>query len=121
MAQRFYYGGQAVLEGVMMRGKKTVVTAVRHHHESWDGTGYPDKLSGGAIPRLSRIIQVADAYDAMTTDRPYRSRMPESEAVAEIRDRSGIEFDPEVVAAFLRSHERGAMGSPPASRPGPGS
>jgi HD-GYP domain-containing protein (c-di-GMP phosphodiesterase class II) len=74
---------------------------VRHHHERWDGAGYPDNLSGGDIPLGARIFSVADAFDAMTTDRPYRSALPGEEAVKEIRDNAGRQFDPSAVEAFL--------------------
>jgi len=73
----------------------------RWHHESWDGTGYPDGLAGSAIPVAARIVAVADAYDAMTRDRPYRSSLGHKRAVEEIRRQTGTRFDPAVVAAFL--------------------
>ncbi|MGE5790216.1 MAG: HD-GYP domain-containing protein, partial [Syntrophaceae bacterium] len=66
---------------------------IRHHHESWDGSGYPDGLAGEAIPLLARLIAVADAYDAMTTDRPYRVSMSHEEAVTELRRNGGGQFD----------------------------
>ncbi|MHB1344786.1 MAG: HD domain-containing phosphohydrolase [Thermoleophilia bacterium] len=75
---------------------------IRHHHEHYDGRGYPDGLVGDNIPMISRIVAVADAYSAMVSDRPYRDmRSPES-AIAELRDQSGIQFDPRVVAAFMK-------------------
>ena len=73
---------------------------VRSHHERFDGRGYPDGLKAEEIPLLSRIIAVADAFDAMTTDRPYRKAMTEQEAVREIKRCAGTQFDPHVVAAF---------------------
>ena len=76
---------------------------IRHHHENWDGSGYPDGLSGEAIPLLSRMISVADAYDAMTTNRPYRTSMSPDEAVTELRRAGGTQFDPKVVDAFIGS------------------
>ena len=76
---------------------------VRHHHERWDGTGYPDGLRSEAIPLGARIIAVADAFDAMTSDRAYRRAMSESQALAELRRNSGVQFDPQVVAAFERA------------------
>jgi diguanylate cyclase (GGDEF)-like protein/PAS domain S-box-containing protein len=72
------------------------------HHENWDGTGYPNSLSGEEIPLASRILAVADAYDAMTQDRVYRSAMSHADALDEIRRDSGYRFDPSVVEAFLR-------------------
>lgn len=83
---------------------------VRHHHEHWDGTGYPAGLKGEDIPLVARIVAVADAYDAMTSNRPYRHAIPRQEALAEVRRKAGIQFDPAVVEAFCRfleSHETG--------------
>lgn len=74
---------------------------IRSHHERWDGTGYPDGLSGDTIPLLARIIAVADSYDAMTTDRPYRSALSPEAALSEIR-RNRDQFDPVVVDAFVQ-------------------
>lgn len=76
---------------------------IRHHHENWDGTGYPDGLAGDQIPLLSRMISVADAYDAMTTNRPYRASMSPDEAITELRRFGGTQFDPKVVDAFIGS------------------
>lgn len=73
----------------------------RWHHENWDGSGYPDGLAGSAIPVAARIVAVADAYDAMTRDRPYRTSLGHARAVDEIRRQTGTRFDPVVVAAFL--------------------
>lgn len=84
-----------------------VVRAVMRHHERWDGAGYPDALSGGDIPIFSRIISVADAFDAMTTDRPYRKALCWEEALREILMCSGTQFDPEVAEAFATTVERG--------------
>ena len=74
--------------------------AVRHHHENYDGSGYPDGMSGKAIPIAARIIMIADTADAMTTDRPYREAMTFEALVAELRAYSGKQFDPELVEAF---------------------
>jgi HD-GYP domain-containing protein (c-di-GMP phosphodiesterase class II) len=73
---------------------------VRHHHERWDGTGYPDRLAGEAIPLSARVFAVADTLDALTTDRPYRPASDWTVARAEIRRASGTQFDPGVVGAF---------------------
>ncbi|KAA0592279.1 HD-GYP domain-containing protein (c-di-GMP phosphodiesterase class II) [Azospirillum lipoferum] len=73
----------------------------RWHHENWDGTGYPDGRTGAAIPLCARIVAVADAYDAMTRDRPYRPALGRDHAVNEIRRLAGLRFDPAVVDAFL--------------------
>jgi putative nucleotidyltransferase with HDIG domain len=76
---------------------------VRSHHERWDGTGYPDGLSGTHIPVGARILAVCDAYNAMVTDRPYRDALPKAQAVAELRANAGTQFDASVVAALLRA------------------
>lgn len=78
-----------------------VATIIRHHHERWDGKGYPDGVSGDDIPVGSRLIAVADTYDAMTTDRPYRSALSHKIAVEEIRRNSGTQFEPRAVEAFM--------------------
>lgn len=77
---------------------------IRHHHERYDGNGYPDHIKSDHIPFLSRIIAVADTYDAMTSRRPYRPALREDVALAEIRKCSGTQFDPEVVKAFIEIH-----------------
>lgn len=74
----------------------------RHHHEKWNGTGYPDGLRGEQIPLAARIFAVADVYDALTSDRPYRAAWPPERARAFIREQSGIHFDPAVVEKFLQ-------------------
>ena len=76
---------------------------VRHHHERYDGRGYPDALKGDEIPLGARIIAVADAFDAMTSNRPYRRALPFSVALDEIVKNSGVQFDPQVVDAFQRA------------------
>jgi diguanylate cyclase (GGDEF)-like protein len=81
---------------------RDVAPMVRSSHERWDGGGYPDGLRGDAIPLGARIIAVCDAYDAMTTTRPYRRAMSEADAMVELRRCSGRQFDPSVVAAFER-------------------
>jgi HD-GYP domain-containing protein (c-di-GMP phosphodiesterase class II) len=74
---------------------------VRHHHERFGGGGYPDGLSGTAIPIEARIVCAADAYSAMTTNRPYSPARPPQEAAAELRRSAGTHFDPQVVEALL--------------------
>jgi HD-GYP domain-containing protein (c-di-GMP phosphodiesterase class II) len=71
------------------------------HHERWDGSGYPRGLRGIEIPLAARIFAVVDAFDAMTNDQPYRDALPEGEARDEIQAKAGLEFDPDVVSAFL--------------------
>ena len=81
-------------------GVEPVATWVLHHHERWDGNGYPERKVGGEIPLGARILFVADAYDAMTTDRVYRGRLSHDRAIDELERCAGTQFDPEVVAAF---------------------
>jgi len=75
----------------------------RHHHERIDGEGYPDGLKGDEIPAGAKIVTLADSFDAMTTDRPYRTRRPLEEVVADFRENTGTQFAPEVVCAFCRA------------------
>jgi diguanylate cyclase (GGDEF)-like protein/putative nucleotidyltransferase with HDIG domain len=96
--------GHSLLEGL---GIDPVDTWVLHHHEHWDGSGYPDGLAGEAIPFGSRVILVADAYDAMTSERSYRTASTAAQALAEIRRRAGAQFDPDVVSALERCVVRG--------------
>ena len=99
---------------------------IRHHHERWDGKGYPDGLAGEAIPLGSRVIAVADTYEAMTADRPYRRGLAPEVAYKEILANSGTQFDPVVAAAFARAflpaslEEQAAWGLLPAGATGPG-
>lgn len=79
-----------------------IAQAIRHHHERWDGTGYPDRLSQHEIPIASRIIAVTDAYDAMTSNRPYKSALSHDNALQEIQRCRETQFDPTVVSAFLQ-------------------
>jgi hypothetical protein len=85
---------------------------VRHHHERWDGAGYPDRLAGEAIPLGARIFAVADAFDAMTSDRPYRAALPWEVALAELTRFSGAQFDPRVVEVFTRLVADGTLRRP---------
>jgi putative two-component system response regulator len=82
------------------------------HHERWDGTGYPAGLSGSAIPLVGRIVAIADVFDALTHERPYKHAWTVADALAEIRDQSGRQFDPDLVEAFLHALPE----SPAASR-----
>ena len=84
----------------------SIISGVKYHHERYDGKGYPEKLAGENIPLIASIISVADTYDAMTTDRPYRKAMSHDEAVNEIRKNSGKQFNPKVVEAFLKAFEK---------------
>ncbi len=85
---------------------RTIRPIVRSHHERWDGKGYPDGLGGEAISPLARIVALADAFDAMTSDRPYRKGMPAETAFAEIEKQSGKQFDPVFAAGFLAVKEQ---------------
>jgi response regulator RpfG family c-di-GMP phosphodiesterase len=91
--------GRRILEGV--HGFEAYLPAVELHHENWDGTGYPRGESGETTPLAARIIHVCDAYDAMTTDRPYRDGMTHEEAISILRKFAGRQFDPRVVEAFI--------------------
>ena len=92
--------GASMIE--MLGEMHPIVPLIRHHHESWDGTGYPDGMKGEEIPLISRISSVADMYDAMTSDRPYRKRRSHEQAVEEIKRTTGTKVDPRVAEAFLQ-------------------
>jgi putative nucleotidyltransferase with HDIG domain len=89
-----------------------VVPIVRHHHESWDGTGYPDGLRGTDIPIGARILSVVDCFDALTSDRPYRRRLSNEEALQILNERKGNMYDPWVVQTFEQVYERLDAGEP---------
>jgi HD-GYP domain-containing protein (c-di-GMP phosphodiesterase class II) len=90
-------------------GFELAASVARHHHERWDGAGYPDGLSGEEIPESALITTVADSFDAMTNHRPYRRGRPVDEAVREIQSCSGTQFSPRVVDALTRLFDRGAL------------
>ena len=83
-----------------------VAPIVRHHHENWDGSGYPDGLAGTAIPLGARILSVVDCFDALTSDRPYRPRLTDEQALAIVRERRGTMYDPIVVDTFTSACDR---------------
>jgi putative nucleotidyltransferase with HDIG domain len=85
---------------------RDAVPIIRHHHERWDGEGYPERLAGDAIPQEACIVGLADAWDAMTTDRPYRLALSVDEAAAEVRRCRGTQFSPTVVDAFFAAFRR---------------
>lgn len=82
---------------------------VRHHHENWDGSGYPDGLKGSEIPLAAQLLSVVDSFDAMTSDRSYRKRIAPEDAYEEICLQSGTQFSPEMVAAFSRCWDNGQI------------
>ncbi|MFH1339254.1 MAG: HD domain-containing phosphohydrolase [Candidatus Omnitrophota bacterium] len=88
---------------------ETAIQGVKYHHERYDGKGYPDGLDNGKIPIIAAIISVADAFDAITTDRPYRAALAKREAILEIKRSSGKQFHPKVVSAFLQLCEEGKI------------
>lgn len=83
-----------------------LLPAVRHHHEKYDGTGYPDKLAGNDIPVLARVIAVVDTYDALTSNRPYRPALPREKALKIVLNARSSQLDPVLVNNFLTLHER---------------
>jgi putative nucleotidyltransferase with HDIG domain len=96
--------GAAMLEKIGNLGP--MIPIVRHHHERWDGTGYPDKIGHEHITLIARIVAVADCFDAMTSQRPYRPAMPAEAAFLELLKQSGTHFDPNCVQAFLRQRRK---------------
>lgn len=117
--------GARIVENI--RPLREIVPGIRHHHEQYDGNGYPDVLKGEEIPLIARVISVCDTFDAMTSDRPYRRGLSPEIAVEEIRVNSNKQFDPNVVAAFLAAYENGDVKpilhriKPVALAPSPGS
>jgi len=99
--------------------QSSLTRIVRHHHENWNGTGYPDRLRGEAIPIGARVVAIVDCYDAMTSDRPYRRAMSHASAVAMIHERRGTSYDAGIADAFLRiaSHLRSGAPRTGARRP----
>ena len=88
-----------------------VIPGVKYHHEQMDGGGYPEGLRGADIPLLAKIVAVADAYDAMTTDRPYRLRMDEKVVIDDLKRHRGTKFDRKVVGALLKAYRKGDLKS----------
>ena len=95
-----------------IRMLKDIIPGIRNHHETWDGHGYPDRLTGDQIPMVARIIGVADTFDAMTTTRPYQQAMSLDYVLSKMRSMSGSRFDPLVIDAFLAAVQAGDI-SPP--------
>jgi putative nucleotidyltransferase with HDIG domain len=99
--------GVRILEPV--RGLSDVILFIRHHHEHFDGSGYPDGLKGEQIPPEARVLAVADAFEAMTSNRPYRKAKTPQEAIRELHDQAGSQFDPGVVNAFQEAFDGGRI------------
>ncbi len=99
--------GERILRGLPFL--QEILPAVRHHHERWDGRGYPDGLAGDAIPPDAAILAVADSFDAMTSSRTYRMALPASEAIRRVREGAGAQYDPRLVAAFDRALADGTL------------
>jgi len=98
---------------------REIKEVVRHHHERWDGRGYPDGLAGDQIPPVARAVSIADTYDAITTTRPYSQAMPHERAMEALHEGAGTQFDPEAVAAFERAIRKGAITTIRTATPGP--
>jgi HD-GYP domain-containing protein (c-di-GMP phosphodiesterase class II) len=91
---------------------RAAVPCVLHHHERWDGDGYPTGRAGTEIPPEARVLAVADAFDAMTSDRPYRRALKQGHAISELERCAGTQFDPDVVAVFAEAWRQGAFEKP---------
>jgi len=103
LVRRHPEAGYRLLEGADTGVLRLAASMALTHHERWDGDGYPDRLRNDDIPLASRIIFACDAYNAMTSDRPYRNALRPWIAVSELRDGAGGQFDPEVVDALVSS------------------
>jgi HD-GYP domain-containing protein (c-di-GMP phosphodiesterase class II) len=93
----------AELVGIISKFHGFIQDSVRHHHERWDGQGYPDGIAATQIPLGARIILIADTIDAMTTDRPYRKRLPLDVVIAELQKCKGTQFDPKLIDVAVAS------------------
>ena len=103
------YGADLLQEAQMKTRNKLYDLAIdlaKHHHEKWDGTGYPDKLKGRNIPLSARIMSIADVYDALVSRRPYKKAYSEREAYTIIVSESGSQFDPDIVRCFMKVHKK---------------
>jgi HD-GYP domain-containing protein (c-di-GMP phosphodiesterase class II) len=101
--------GARILANIQSATVKAVLPGVQSHHEKWDGSGYPEGLSGEGIPRLGRLLGVTDFFDALTSSRAYRSAMPIEEAIQLIRNGAGTHFDPVIAALVVELHARGEL------------
>ncbi|MCX7919365.1 MAG: GAF domain-containing protein [bacterium] len=105
--QRHAVLGMQILQSIPTL--KPLLSIIHHHQEKFDGTGYPDKLAGESIPLGARIIAVADAYEAMISDRPYRPARTMKQAIKELKKYSGTQFDPKIVSTFIQILERNTL------------
>lgn len=101
--------GAEIIANIHAKNIDKIAAAVRHHHERWDGSGYPDGLKEEQAPLASRVLAVADSFDAMTSDRPYRKGFSADQAAEVVSECAGTQFDPSIAGIFLRIHERGEM------------
>ncbi len=99
--------GSELLQGI--KQLKKMLPVIKHHHERYDGAGYPDGLKGDEISLMAKILSVADSFDAMTTHRPYKERISPEAALIQLKQCAGTQFDPEVVEAFLKAFADGAV------------
>jgi HD-GYP domain-containing protein (c-di-GMP phosphodiesterase class II) len=101
------------VKGAVIMGQipqlKEVIPGIKHHHEKWSGGGYPDGLKGADIPRIARIVGVADTFDAMTTTRPYQKAMPLPYVIDRIQSFGGRSFDPDVTVALEKAFASGDL------------
>jgi HD-GYP domain-containing protein (c-di-GMP phosphodiesterase class II) len=96
--------GEKILEPLKLGSIRRISRMVRHHHEAFDGSGYPDHLKGESIPLGARILAVADSFDSIVSDRVYRRGRSLNEAIVELHRCCGTQFDPHMVDSFLRAH-----------------
>lgn len=101
--------GQAIIDNLSFSGRNIVAKVVRHHHENFDGTGYPDNLIGEEIPILSRIISIVDNYDALSEERAYHNVRKHDEVISIMMDEAQMKFDPEVFQIFLKTIETSSL------------
>lgn len=99
--------GVAILQPI--KELKSAILGVKYHHEKYDGSGYPDGLKGDEIPIIASIISIADTFDAMITNRPYRSALPKDKVIEEIKQQSGKQFDPQLSSAFIELYQEGKI------------
>lgn len=103
--------GEKILRAIKAPGMDWVADAVRHHHESFDGSGYPDGLAAEEIPFMARIIAIADGYDAMVTSRPYHAGLAHDEVIEKMREKAGEKYDPDIFRHFQASLSENPKGN----------